>query len=330
MLLTRLIKLNMLRHSNLLIAIALLLVLSLSYFAVSNYRVSPAGVKKSLEAYVANEEYFFNTVVSDKATIIAVTVKRDSIVDIKLQHAQTGIFSYAVNDLGNPISVYWSTSQMMVNTSDLKLPDSIITVKYPNGLFELLKKKVLVNGKPFIIAGLIPLHWQYFIENKYLPSQFAGVTNIDKLYRLSDNAYESTAIKSSTGKPLFYIERIEYTNLNQLDVFSTVLHIAIVLLMVVFLIYVAQTLLIKYKFKVAILFLAASLFLLRLIVYYTTFIVFANFTISSKVLLGASVSSSDFLISTIFVFVLVAFLFYFHRRIVYPTKFNAAVAVASL
>ncbi len=240
MLLTRLIKLNVLRHSNLLIAIALLLVLSLGYFAVSNYKLSPAGVKKSLEAYVANQEQFFNDVASDKATIIAVTLKSDSMIDMALQHAQTGIFAYAINDLGNPISVYWSTSQMMVNTSDLKLPDSILTVKYPNGLFELQKKKVLVNGRPYIIAGLIPLHWQYFIENKYLPSQFAGVNNIDKLYRLSDNAYEATAIKSSTGKTLFYIERIEGTNRNQLDRYGTALHIAIVLLMVVFLIYVAQ------------------------------------------------------------------------------------------
>ncbi len=330
MLLTRLVKLNVMRHSNLLIAIALLLVLSLGYFAVSNYKLSPAGVKRSLEAYVANEEHFFATVASDKATVIAVTVKQDSIIDAQLQRAQTGIFAYAVNDLGNPISVYWSTSQMMVNPNDLKLPDSVLTVKYPNGLFELQKKNVLVNGKPYIIAGLIPLHWQYFIENKYLPAQFACVNNIDKLYRLSDNAYEATAIKSSTGKALFYVEQIEGTNRNQLDRFSTALHIAIVLLMVIFLIYVAQSLLIKYKFNVAILFLATSLFLLRMIVYYTTFIVFANFTISSKVLLGASISSSDFLISTIFVFVLVAFLFFSQRRIVYPPKYNTVIAVASL
>ncbi len=330
MLLARLIKLNILRHRNLLIAIALLFILSIIYFAVRNYNLSPAGVRNSLETYVANEEHFFNTITSDKQTIIGITIKRDSIVDAKLQHAQTGIFTYALNDIGNPISVYWSTSQMLVNTNDVKFPDSAITVKYPNGLFELMKKKVKVNGRLYIIAGLIPLHWQYFIENKYLPSQFAGVNNIDKLYRLSDNAFESTAIKSSTGKPLFYIERIENTNISQPSVFSTSLHIIIVLLMVVFLIYVARSLLLKYNFKVAFLFLVGSLFLLRLLVYYTDFIVFSNFTISSKMLLGASVSSSDFLISTIFVFVLVAFLFFFQRRIVYPPKYNAAVAVVSL
>ena len=322
--------LNILRQKKLLAVAGTLFVLSLVYYAVSIYRLSPAGVKKSLEFYVAGEEKFFERTVSDSDMVFSITIRRDSATDARLQAAQTGIFTYAVNDLGNPISTYWSTSQMSVNVSDLKMADSISVVKYPNGLFELLKKKVTVNGQLYIVAGLVPLHWQYFIENAYLPPQFAGNTGIDKLYRLSNNAYEATAVNSSTGKPLFYIERIEDTSLNIPDVVSTTLHIAVVLLLVIFLVYVARSLLVKTNFRVAILFLAVSLFMLRLGVYFTNYIVFSSFTISPGVLSGITVSSSDFLISVIFVFVLAAFLFFFQRRIVYPEKYNSVIAIASL
>ncbi len=326
----KLIILNMVRHKRLLAVAGLLFLLSLVYYAVNLYRVSPPGVKKSLEKYIAGEEDFFDGIVKDSATLLSITVRRDSLTDKRLQRARTGIFTYALNDLGNPISNYWSTSQMEVNPADLKLPDTVRAVKYPNGLFELLKKKVVVNGQPYIVAGLIPLHWQYFIENSYLPPQFAGVDGLDKIYRLSDNAYEATAIRSQTGKPLFYIEKTEVVNLSQSDALSTFLHIAVVLLLVIFLIYVARSLLVKYNFRIAILFLAVSLFVLRLVVYYTSYIAFSNFSISSGLLPGVMVSSSDFLISAAFVFVFVAFLFFLQRRIVYAERYNTAVAIASL
>ncbi len=326
-----LIKQSAYRNRRLLIAIVALFVVSLVYYAANTYRLSPAGVKKNLESYIAKEEQFFTAIATNKSTILAITIHRDSVVDNVLQQAQTGIFVYAVNDLGNPISTYWSTSQMSVaEVNDLKSPDSAFAVNYPNGLFELVKKKVLVNGRMYIIAGLIPLHWQYFIENKYLPSQFAGNNHISKLYQLSTNAYESTAIKNGDGKTLFYIQRITKPGISQPDVLNTFLHIAIILLIVVFLIYTARNIMASSTFGSSVLFLAGSLFVLRLIIYYSNFIVFTNFNISSEVLLGATVTSSDFLISTIFIFVLIAFLFFFQRRIVYPAKYNSAIAIAGL
>ena len=330
MLLLSLIKQSIYRRRWLLTTIAILFLVSLLYYAGNTYRLSPNGVKKTLENYIGKEEQFFNRIASGKNTVLAITIRRDSVMDNVLQHAQTGIFTYAVNDLGNPISTYWSTSQMSVDVNDLKSPDSAFAVNYANGLFELVKKKVLVNGRMYIIAGLIPLHWQFFLENKYLPSQFAGSGNINKLYRLSTNAYEATAIKNRNGKTLFYIERITKPGISQPDVINTFLHIAIVLLIVIFLIFTARKIIVANTFKSGFLFLAASLFALRLLIFYSSFIVLTNFSISSELLLGATVTSSDFLISTFFIFVLVAFLFFFQNRITYPSTYNAAIAVVSL
>ena len=325
-----LIKQSVYRYRILLITIAALFVLSLVYYAGNTYKLSPNGVKKNLESYIAKEEQFFNTVASEKNMVLAITIRHDSLVDAALQGAQTGIFVYAVNDLGNPISTYWSTSQMAVNINDLKSPDSAFAVQYLNGLFELVKKKVLVNGRMYIIAGLIPLHWQYFMENKYLPLQFAGASNINRLYRLSTNAYESTPIKNSAGKTLFYIERVPKPGINQPDALNTFLHVTIVLLIVMFLIYTARHIIAFRTFRSGFLFLAVALFALRLLIFYSSFIVITNFSISSELLLGATVTSSDFLISTVFIFILIAFLFFFQKRITYAAKLNAPVAIGSL
>ncbi len=318
------------RYRALLIVIAALCVLSVLYYAGNTYRLSPNGVKKGLESYVSREEEFFNRTASDKKTILALTIRRDSIINNTLHQSQTGIFAYEVNDRGNPISIYWSTTQMSASPADIKAPDSVMVVKYSNGLFELLKKKVIVNNKLYVIAGMVPLHWHYFIQNKYLPSRFAGPMHIDRLYRLSNNAYTSIAIRNPAGKTLFYLERFVDSRLSQPDTFNTFLHIAIILLIVVFLVYMARSLIVPYTFKTAFGFLVASLFLLRLFVYYGNFIVFTNFSISSELLLGASVSSSDFLISTIFIFVIIAFLFFFQQRIIYPQQYNTFIAVSSL
>lgn len=328
--LKRLIKQNLVRHRKLLLVAGTLFAISLVYYAVSLYRFSPQGVQHRLQSYIAGEEKYFAEIVADSDVIQAVTVQRDSATDVRLEAAPTGIFAFAVNDIGNPIATYWSTSQMSVNTPDLKKQDSVLVVHYPNGLFELLKKKISVKGQPYIIAGLIPLHWQYFIENNYLPSQFAGVAHLDKLYRFSDNAYTGTSVKSNTGKTLFYIEKLEGVRRSQPDIVSTLLHIVIVLLLVIFILYVARSLLMKYSFYVSVLFLAGSLLLLRLIVYYSNYIAFTNFTLTSELLPGVTVSSSDFLISVIFVFVLVAFFFFFQRKIEYAEKYNKAVAVGAL
>ena len=128
-----LIKQSAYRYRMLLITIAALFVLSLVYYAGNTYKLSPNGVKKNLESYIAKEEQFFNTVASEKNTVLAITIRHDSLVDAALQRAQTGIFVYAVNDIGNPISTYWSTSQMAVNINDLKSPDSAFAVQYLNG-----------------------------------------------------------------------------------------------------------------------------------------------------------------------------------------------------
>ncbi len=321
---------SVLRHWWLLVAVASLFVISFFYYAYHSYRLSPKKVKQNIEAYVAGQEAFFNRVTSDSQYLYAVTVERDSLIDNILQRSQTGIFVYAVNDLGNPISTYWSTSQMFVNNADLKSPDTAKMVKYQNGMFELMKKTVAVKGQTYIIAALIPLHWQYFIQNKYLPSHFAGDNRIDKLYQLSTNAYESTSIKNGSGKTLFYIQTIQNANTHNSDVINTLLHILTILLLILFLVNFSKDIVAKHSMRTGIILFVVSLIILRVLIYVTGFISFNDNRTDTDGLNNTVFAISEFLITTIFVFVLVAFLFFNRRRFAFPAKYMSLAAVAGL
>ena len=76
---------------------------------------------------------------------------------------------------------------MAVDTTNLKQHDGNYVVTYQNGIFELLKRTVTINKQRYIIAGLVPLYWNYFIQNNYLHKQFGPFRSIDKLYQLSND-----------------------------------------------------------------------------------------------------------------------------------------------
>ena len=50
-----------------------------------------------------------------------------------------GIFAYQVNDIGNPIEIFWNTNKMSVAQEDLLKPDGSYLVNYQNGIFEFGK-----------------------------------------------------------------------------------------------------------------------------------------------------------------------------------------------
>jgi hypothetical protein len=54
------------------------------------------------------------------------------------------------------------------------------------------------------MIALIPVKWQYFIENEYLQNNFVDHRNVDRNYNMS---FEPTGypVNSLSGKTLFYM-----------------------------------------------------------------------------------------------------------------------------
>src|SRR4051794_11917589 len=222
------------RHGYLLLIAAWLYTISFVFTNYWSYSASPQKVKNSLENYITTQEQSFESIITDNVYLHTLLNSSAAFSDEYLQSLPIGLFVYRVDTAGNPEQeIFWNTSQMVVNKSQLSRSNGDYVLKYQNGLFELLKRTVTVNKKQYIIAGLIPLHWQYFIQNHYLHSQFGTFRSIDKLYQLTDNQ-NAVAVKNSNGVTLFHIEPIPNAHIEQPDAISITLRIITILLLLFF------------------------------------------------------------------------------------------------
>src|SRR6476661_4755217 len=150
------------RHGYLLLIAAWLYTISFVFTNYWSYSSSPQKVKNSLENYIATQEQSFHAIIHDSSYLHTILNNSSSFKNTYLQSLPFGLFTYRINKDNNLVQLYWNTSQMAVNPTELKQPSGNYVVKYQNGIFELLKRSVTINNQQYIIAGLVPLYWNYF------------------------------------------------------------------------------------------------------------------------------------------------------------------------
>ncbi len=221
------------KHGYLFITAAWLYTFSFVFTNYWSYGSSPVKVQTTLNNHIAQQENRFRQIANSADTLENLISDSASPVSKQLLNNELGIFVFQINDLGNPIQLYWNSSQMFIQTQDVLKPDGFYPVTYQNGLFELMKHTVYHDQKTYVIIGLLPLRWDYFIHNKYLKAEFAGFPNIEHLYRISDQA-NALPITNTNGKVLFKIERKENISIDHPDSISLLLRVAGLIFIVFF------------------------------------------------------------------------------------------------
>ena len=199
----RILKTTAYRYGYLIIAAAWLYTIS---FLFSNYFASDASadkVGKVLTTYLTEKERTFETLCKDTQRVRDLIIYEASEEKEEFTDKGYGLFVYAVNDIGNHIQLYWNTNQMSVQPDDLNKPDGYYALKYKNGFFELLKKTIIFQKQQYIITAMVPVYWDYSIENSYVQKTFA-VPNVEKRYNLSTDT-GSVIITNSLNTPVFYL-----------------------------------------------------------------------------------------------------------------------------
>jgi hypothetical protein len=258
------------RHGYLFIAAAWLYTLS---FVFTNYFSNSSSSQKvaaKLESYIAKQENRFEDILKNKETIRAIISDKPSEIRKQLVNENPGIFTYVLNDIGNPVQIYWNTNSMSVNNDDLLRPDGNYKVADQNGIFELLKRTVVENNRRYIIAGIIPLHRDYFIETQYLKKEFAGHPEIGDHYMISDDA-RGTPVKNAKGLILFRLKEKTNITTDQPGAFSIILRIISVLILVIFVNAIATELVAAKGFLKGFLFLLGIVIPLRFLIYHSSF-----------------------------------------------------------
>ena len=194
------------RHGYLIITAAWLYTLS---YVVSNYweyNSSPKRVQHKIQQQLNKKEERFNKIITDTALISSLI--NDSVKSPeknKLIDEPFGFFIYSDADTSKHLLTYWNSNKYYTDPEDIQRNDGAYFLNHQNGSFELIKKTIRLPKQNVFVVGMLPVKWDYFIENKYLISDFDGFPDLDDHYEVST---DSTAfqIRTINGKDLFKIK----------------------------------------------------------------------------------------------------------------------------
>jgi signal transduction histidine kinase len=277
------------RHGYLLLTAAWLYTISFIFSNYWSYYSSPEKVKTSLEQRLKRSEERFSVAAADTA-LLAELIKQSPNTTNPLPE-DIGLFIYRFE--GNeftPKLVYWNTNRMYVENDDVDMQQGSFFVGTQNGDFELVKKLDTIRGATYAIFGMIPVRWSYFIENKYLHSDFAGYSGLGEQYEISADP-AAIPVSNGQGEELFRIKLKEGKSFIAYDNFTIFLRVLAIIAMLIFLNAVALEMVANRGFRAGFIFLASAVILLRFITYHVHF----PFDFTKLPLFDPSIYASNFL-----------------------------------
>jgi len=260
------------KHGYLAITAAWLYTFSFIFINYWSYNSSPQKVKSKLEQQIGKFEKKYYDLLSDTARLHALIEPSNNQVKEKATKESLGLFIYALSGKAAPTPLYWNTNRYYTIQDDLYRQDSAWFSVKRNGEFEILKSTVPVKDGQLLVIGMIPIRWSYFIENKYLHSDFAGFEGLDEQYELTTvPGPDVLPIFNSSGKELFGIKLKQGKSFIAYDSFTILLRILSIVFLLIFLNSVAAELIMVHGFKTGFSVLAAIVLLLRFIAYQFNF-----------------------------------------------------------
>ncbi len=240
-------------------------------FIINNYwsgTSTPFAVEKEIQKNINKTQKKINDFYKDSSLLrsIASQAYIEQQLDLQVEKKYFTFF-YRVDGFDN-LPVFWNTQVIEPDSSILNAPDGIQFRKLLNGWYVINKKSFRnTAGSLYKIICLIPVKWNYYIENKYLNNSFIAVDNIEKAYDIS-LAPTQYVIKDENGTPLFYLSQLNKDSLRHDNIFAMWLRILATVL-ILFFIHKLSNYYVKRKgFWFGLLILTGFVLLLRIISYY--------------------------------------------------------------
>ena len=253
-----------------------------------------------LEKYIHSEEKEFAKLVADSLLIAKLANKTQSTKDLKEVVAKaTEIFIYKKN-IAETRLTFWSSQNIYPPDDVFRLHDTLYfkSMERGNGYYLCTKRTLPSKNESdsLIVIGMIPIMYHYFSN---LPDKFEYSSSANILI---SGLPTDHPVKSLSGNTLFYV-----TSKNQIDKptenIAIYLKLIAVLLLLIYIHFMAEKTAREYGFWKGLFFLAVILFILRLVSYYTHFPVnFRQFELFNPNVYGSNPihkSLGDLLINTI-------------------------------
>lgn len=196
------------RNSFLLITAAWLLTLA---FIVNNYwsgsSTSNAG-QKAIQKNINSNLETIDRFCLDTSLLNTLTSGKYSEKQLDEQVAKNYfVFFYKILPDNKLLPVFWNTQIILPSNTILNSGDGITFHKLLNGWYVVNNKTFQSSSGAFKMVFLIPVKWNYYIENKYLHNSFVAENNIANTYDISLSPTKY-AIKDKNGKVLFYLHQL--------------------------------------------------------------------------------------------------------------------------
>ena len=259
------------KHGYLLIIAAWMFTIS---FVITNYWVydaSPSKVKDKIEHKIQATEKKIKAFSKDTALLASLISEKPN--DKKLNTAQLpfGIYIYTPTIDNDSIALsYWNSNVFTILPRDVKQADGSYFTVRQNGEYEIIKKTITLRQQPIILVAAIPIHWDYFIENKFLQKDFEGFKQLGEQYEISSDA-KAIPIENLAGKTIFKIKEIQGPTHAAYDWLSIFLRSLFVFLIIIFLDRVATDIAEKHRLQWSLVFLIVAVGVIRLCTYYIPF-----------------------------------------------------------
>ena len=196
------------RHAYLLIISAWLFTLSFVFSNYLSFNESPQGVRRLLQRHIERSEKDLALLLDDTARIGRYLRDAETEQDVQdLTVRAYGVFIYDVRADGGHRLVGWNTQQSIPGDSLAAAPPGGGLVKLSNGHFDCIRRELIVGGRRSLVCALIPIRWDYFIENDYLRKGFAGAPGAERYFRITDDV-RGMPVLNTDGKVLYRFEPI--------------------------------------------------------------------------------------------------------------------------
>lgn len=219
------------RNNYLLLAAAWFLTLA---FVINNYwsvTSTPRAVQKTIQSKIIFKEKRVNRFLSDTNLLRSIIANQFSAEGLQqLVEKDFYIFLYKRNTLGDFQQIFWSTQDTQPDSLMISSQQKESFSRLPNGWFVTITKKFSDQDSLYKFICLVPVKWNYYIENRYLQNNFVDLPDVNNSYEVNLTG-KGLPIQSARGKTLFYLEKT--SNLQSSNVNWTALSIGIIALLLI-------------------------------------------------------------------------------------------------
>jgi len=205
------------RNNILLIAAAWLLTIA---FIINNYwgvTSTSQAVQRNLQNKITEKQTQVNNFLSDTGTLKAIVNNRLNLKTLQdIINKNFYVFLYQKDAEGNYTEKFWSTQDAQPDSLTIQQTANENFTQLENGWFLSIVRQFTQSDRENKFICLIPVKWDYYIENKYLQNDFVGLPNVDKAYSINLTG-KGLPIYGVNGKIIFSLEKtagIKSANVN--------------------------------------------------------------------------------------------------------------------